>query len=94
MTDILAIRWRVEGAVQGVGYRWYIQSRAHALGVRGWARNLPDGSVEVVAVAIAPALEAFEAVVRAGPPGARVTRLTNGDIPHDVVDAKSFTIKH
>ncbi|GAB2695684.1 acylphosphatase [Thalassiella azotivora] len=39
----------VRGQVQGVGFRWWVRSRALALGLRGWARNLPDGRVEVVA---------------------------------------------
>ncbi|RJQ76153.1 acylphosphatase [Pseudonocardiaceae bacterium YIM PH 21723] len=39
----------VHGQVQGVGFRWWTRSRALELGLVGWARNLPDGRVEVVA---------------------------------------------
>lgn len=39
----------VRGHVQGVGMRWWIRSRALELGLAGWARNLDDGRVEVVA---------------------------------------------
>ena len=39
----------VRGSVQGVGFRWWTRSRALELGLRGWARNLPDGRVEVLA---------------------------------------------
>ena len=39
----------VRGDVQGVGFRWWTQSQADALGLSGYARNLPDGGVEVVA---------------------------------------------
>jgi acylphosphatase len=39
----------VRGQVQGVGFRWWTRSRALELGLRGWARNLPDGRVEVLA---------------------------------------------
>jgi acylphosphatase len=39
----------VRGRVQGVGFRFWTRSRALELGLRGWARNLADGRVEVVA---------------------------------------------
>jgi acylphosphatase len=39
----------VHGRVQGVGFRWWTRSRAAELGLRGWASNLADGRVEVVA---------------------------------------------
>jgi acylphosphatase len=39
----------VRGRVQGVGFRWWTRARALELGLRGWAANLPDGRVEVVA---------------------------------------------
>jgi acylphosphatase len=39
----------VRGRVQGVGFRWWVRSRALELGLVGFARNLPDGRVEVLA---------------------------------------------
>jgi acylphosphatase len=39
----------VHGRVQGVGFRWWTRSRASELGLRGYASNLADGRVEVVA---------------------------------------------
>jgi acylphosphatase len=39
----------VSGRVQGVGYRYYITDRARALGITGYAKNLGDGTVEVIA---------------------------------------------
>ncbi len=38
---------RVSGHVQGVGYRWFVRGLAAAAGLSGWARNSPDGDVEV-----------------------------------------------
>ncbi len=38
----------VTGHVQGVGYRWFVRSRAESAGLAGSVRNLPDGRVEVV----------------------------------------------
>jgi acylphosphatase len=66
-------RYLVQGRVQGVGYRYYALRAAEQLGVAGFARNLPDGTVEVVAEAPEPALEAFEARLRSGPSFAQVT---------------------
>ena len=42
-------RFLVSGVVQGVGFRWFVARHARALGLGGYARNLPDGRVEVVA---------------------------------------------
>ncbi len=91
---IRALRWVAEGSVQGVGFRWYVLNRARDLGVRGWVRNREDGAVEVVGLATAATLEELDAIVRAGPPLARVTRVTTQEVPHEIVDAKSFVVKH
>ncbi|WP_433243929.1 acylphosphatase [Streptosporangium sp. CA-135522] len=48
MTEIRLTAW-ARGRVQGVGFRWWTRARALELGLAGWARNTPDGRVEVVA---------------------------------------------
>ena len=68
-----ALRCRVTGRVQGVFFRASTERKARSLGVVGHARNLPDGSVEVLAVGTAAALSELRAWLRAGPPQARVT---------------------
>jgi len=92
--DPVVRRLLVEGRVQGVGFRWFVMTRAQRLGVGGWVRNLPDGRVEVVAAGGVEAVAALEAQVREGPPGAHVIRVTSDDVPHEDVDAKSFTVRH
>lgn len=67
-----AYRYRVQGRVQGVGYRYFVQREADALSVTGFVRNLPDGTVEVVAEGAEPALAQLEARLREGPSFARV----------------------
>ncbi len=47
--SMLALQLRVTGRVQGVGFRWWTQNTARALGLAGSVRNLPDGSVEILA---------------------------------------------
>lgn len=56
MTEIYCI---VSGKVQGVSYRYYVQDAATKLGLVGWTRNLPDGTVEVVAQGTPDELKEF-----------------------------------
>ena len=59
--------------MQGVYFRAFVQRHAQALGLPGWARNLPDGAtVEVVAEGSRAALDGLLAQLRKGPPGAKV----------------------
>jgi len=66
-------RYVVSGRVQGVGYRYFAQREAMRLKLTGYAGNLDDGRVEVLAVGDAPALEEFERALGRGPSAARVT---------------------
>jgi len=71
MGDVIR-RYQVHGKVQGVFFRRSAQLEAKRLGLRGFARNLPDGSVEVVAQGAVPALDHLCVWLRHGPRGARV----------------------
>ncbi|HEY6543731.1 MAG TPA: acylphosphatase [Dokdonella sp.] len=75
-----AARFLVDGQVQGVFFRASTQARALELGLRGHARNLEDGRVEVVAEGDASALDALAEWLRQGPPAARVDRVTREEI--------------
>lgn len=63
---------RVEGRVQGVGFRWWLTSRASALGLRGWVRNRRDGAVEALAMGSPEALAQLVAACQRGPAAAEV----------------------
>ncbi len=63
----------VEGRVQGVGYRAFVEQIAYELGLNGWVRNRWDGSVEVLAEGARPALEKLLAALQRGPRAAYVT---------------------
>ena len=62
----------VRGQVQGVNFRSATQAQARRLGLVGWVRNQPDGSVEVLAEGPRAALDKLLAFLRRGPPAARV----------------------
>jgi acylphosphatase len=68
-----AFRYLVQGRVQGVGYRYFVLRQADTLGLTGFARNRPDGAVEVVAEGSDTALADLEARLREGPAFAEVT---------------------
>jgi acylphosphatase len=68
-----AYRYYVSGRVQGVGYRYFVLREAEALGIAGFARNLPDGRVEVVAEGGEEAVRRFEERLGQGPAFAAVT---------------------
>jgi len=63
----------VSGRVQGVYYRGSAAERARELGIRGYARNLPDGRVEVLACGEEPAVQAFVEWLWIGSSASRVT---------------------
>lgn len=67
--------FRVTGAVQGVGFRWWGLRRAQQLGLRGTIRNRSDGSVEVQLAGPASAVGRLHSLLGEGPPGARVRRV-------------------
>lgn len=67
-----AIRCVVSGRVQGVYFRGSTREQALKLGITGWAKNLPDGTVEVSACGMPDALQALQRWLQRGPPMARV----------------------
>ena len=75
-----AYRYTVFGRVQGVGYRYFALRQAELLGVNGFARNQPDGSVEVVAEGPEDSLVALEEQLREGPGFAAVTGVEREDV--------------
>lgn len=64
---------RVQGVVQGVGFRHSTVRQAHALGITGWVANLADGSVEAIVQGPAERIDHMLEWLRQGPPAARVT---------------------
>jgi acylphosphatase len=71
--QLSALSASVQGRVQGVGFRYACIQEASRLGLTGWVRNTPLGSVEVWAEGGQKKLEQFLQWLRRGPPQARVT---------------------
>jgi acylphosphatase len=70
------VRLSITGAVQGVGYRFWMTRTAARLGLRGWVRNRTDGSVEALVTGPPEAVAAMTEASRTGPHGAHVTNVT------------------
>ena len=72
---VTALRLRIEGAVQGVGFRAFVIQEARRLGLDGWVRNRSDGTVEALASGETKQVEALVAACMRGPVGARVANI-------------------
>lgn len=71
----------VRGRVQGVGFRWSCRAEAERLGVAGWVKNLPDGTVEVVVEGNEHAVQQMVDWCHRGPLPARVDLVTDSIEP-------------
>ena len=80
--------------VQGVGYRYFALRAAERLGVTGYAKNLPDGRVEVYAVGSESALAKLRAELERGPQGALVSSVSKEDAPLLEQFSRRFSIEH
>lgn len=85
-----AARFMVSGKVQGVWFRAGTRDVAISLGLRGHARNLAGGDVEVLAVGEAEAIAMLEQWLHQGPPLARVDRVARSDA--EAIEADGFEI--
>jgi acylphosphatase len=72
---MMVLHFLIQGRVQGVGFRWFVQREAAMLDLRGWVRNTEEGEVEVVASGSAEVLAKLRARLRCGPRGCRVDHL-------------------
>lgn len=85
-------RYLVNGRVQGVGFRWFVEAEARAIGVSGWVRNRQDGTVEVLASGTEEQLRALFDKLRRGPRAARVDDVDVEEMPARD-DLKTFRIE-
>jgi acylphosphatase len=86
-----ALSFRVTGVVQGVGFRLFVQTAAQKLGLTGWVKNKPDGSVAGVVQGDAGLLQAFTQELRMGNRWSAVSGLELGEEPFSA-DRQHFEI--
>jgi acylphosphatase len=85
-------RYIVTGRVQGVGFRWFVEKEARAIGVGGWVRNNDNGNVEVLASGTDEQLARLHKSLQTGPRAARVDEVQEFDEEQEAND-KSFRIE-
>ncbi|WP_294178556.1 acylphosphatase [uncultured Schumannella sp.] len=92
MTPVPRVHAHVHGVVQGVGFRWATRAEAERLGLTGWVRNLPDGSVECELEGEPDTVARMLDWLRVGPFGARVDRVDEHAVAP--TGATGFEIRH
>jgi len=83
---------RIQGNVQGVCFRYYAKFEADRLGVRGWVKNLPDGSVEALICGSDAQLSSMRDWLSHGPPSARVQQIRTEPCREELCTANDFRI--
>jgi acylphosphatase len=86
-------RVKIKGYVQGVGFRYWAYRKAISLGIRGYVRNCPDGSVEVLASGDPENLNMFLNLLERGPSGAFVEGVEIEELPSSP-SLDSFRIRY
>jgi len=87
-------RYYVSGAVQGVGFRYFVERAAHDLKLSGYVRNLSDGRVEVYAIGLAASLGLLRGQLERGPRGAFVSRVEEEEALFEPQFSESFSIEY
>ncbi len=83
--------YRVRGRVQGVGFRYFVEHSANALGLAGWVRNRDDGSVEVYALGMPEQLSELAGLLWKGPRWAEVRGVDESEAPPEQV--RGFSVR-
>ena len=85
----MVVHFLIQGRVQGVGFRWYVQREAGLRDLRGWVRKTEEGEVEVMASGSPETLAELRASLRRGPRGSRVDRLVEHQLAESEADELS-----
>jgi len=88
-----AVHLKIYGIVQGVGFRFFTERVAERYGLRGWVKNMPDGTVEAYLVGDPEVIKLAIEELRQGPPSARVTKLVQNWFDSPPEDPPDFRIR-
>ena len=86
------VRLRIEGRVQGVGFRAFVEREAVARDLDGWVRNRRDGGVEALVSGLAPQIDEMIARCREGPAASHVAMVKVIDEAESAVPGAGFDI--
>ena len=89
---VIARRYVVRGFVQGVGFRAFVVRHGNNLGLRGWAKNLSDGSVEVFAQGPADVVSELAGLLHQGPRFSEVRGVEETEAA--LIKSEGFSIKY
>ena len=92
--ELVQLHIRVDGHVQGVGFRYFVVLQASQFGLVGWVANRRDGDVEVHASGTMEALRRFESALKMGPPHSKVLTVTSVPPSQGLEGRGSFTIEY
>lgn len=93
-SDRKTMRWIVRGRVQGVFYRAFTRQTARHLGLPGWAKNLPDGTVEVRVSGTSEELDRLRNRLSQGPRAARVAGIDEHELTDPEPLPEVFEVRH
>jgi acylphosphatase len=86
--------WKIKGIVQGVGFRFFALKKAKELSLKGYVKNLYDGSVEVCAYGEKSAIEKLEQDLYIGPPAAAVYAVESFEPSQKLEEMDGFEIQY
>lgn len=84
--------FRVQGGVQGVGFRYFTRNKAEKMGLQGYVQNLPNGDVEIEVEGPENQVSLFMKAIKSGPPGATVKKIIT-DIQTVKMQRSGFEIR-
>lgn len=83
----------ISGRVQGVGFRHFTYKTAQELGIKGWVKNLRDGTVETVFTGLPENVFTMKERLKEGPPRARVQHIEEMEMTTDPDNFQDFSIR-